>query len=263
MLNVTEESLFFIVVASSMLFLLFVSFFVAFVQLYRRKQMMADNQRKERERAFSEELIRSQLEIREGLMRQMSDELHDNIGQSLVVAKMQLNSIQKEAESQQAVAANELIGRALQDLRNMSKTLNGQYILREGIVEALKKEIAYIDSARQINCSLEGFLNMNSLPADHEIILFRCVQELLSNVIKHADASEIRIHLKETDKNLSVDVIDNGKGLPPNWEMSRGLGMDNLHKRVELMGGELKSKSSAAQGTHISIILPTQPIIEQ
>lgn len=256
MLNIPEESLFFFTVLSSALLLLFTSFFVAFIQLYRRRQMMAENQRKERERVFSEELIRSQLEIREGLMRQMSDELHDNIGQSLVVAKMQLNSMQKEADNEQITAANELIGRALQDLRNMSKTLNGEYILREGIVEALKKECNYIDSTRQIECTLEGFLDLNSLPADHAIILFRCVQEMLSNAIKHAEATKIQIHLEESDNCHCISVHDNGKGLPPNLEVTRGLGISNLHKRVELMGGALKIKSSSTLGTHISVILP-------
>src|SRR5690554_5683084 len=141
MVEIREDSLVFFLLMSTTLLLLLLGFFFAFIQLYRRRQLMYKTAQKEREQEFSRELMRAQLEIREQVMRQISEELHDNIGQSLIVAKMQLGLMDREQFPEQIDAANELLSRSLQDLRSISKTLNGDYILREGVDAALKNEV--------------------------------------------------------------------------------------------------------------------------
>src|SRR5690606_17829479 len=156
MVEVREDSLIFFLLMSTILLLLMLGFFFAFIQLYRRKQLLFKTAQKEREQEFSKELMRSQLEIREQVMHQISEELHDNIGQSLIVAKMQLSMIDREQFPEQIDAADELLSRSLQDLRTISKTLNGDYVIREGLYVALINEVKLINASQQLRCEIEG-----------------------------------------------------------------------------------------------------------
>src|SRR5690606_37149424 len=145
------------------------------------------------EQEFSQKLLRTQLELSEQVMRNISEEIHDNIGQTLTVAKLSLNAMSDNDYKEHARNAKELITRSLQDLRNLSKALNGDYILREGLQNALAREVDVINASGELNCVFEGEIPANWLTANSEIILFRCVQEALSNALKHASASCIKV----------------------------------------------------------------------
>lgn len=256
MLNISEDSLFFFVIMSSTLLLVLLGFFFAFIQLYRRKQLLFHTAQKQREQEYSEELMRTQLEIREQVMRQISEELHDNIGQSIIVAKMQLATLDKAYNPEQVKTADELLGRSLNDLRSISKVLNGQYILRAGFYEALKNEVRFINTAQKIDCTLTGDSPEYRLSANSEILLFRCIQEILGNAIKHAEASQVEIGISENNEALSIEISDNGKGLPIHWKAQKGLGIENLKKRIRLLNGTIDFQSKEGVGTKISINLP-------
>lgn len=256
---INDNSFFFIILMSTALLLVFVGFFIAFIQFYRRRQLEFQNEQNQREQAFSEELVRSQLEIREKVMRQISDELHDNIGQSLIVAKMQLSSLNPEKSTIQVVTAHEIIGRSLKDLRSISKTLNGNYILREGLYKALENEIRVINSSNKLECVIEGNRPNFHFSAKIEVIVFRCIQEVLSNAIKHSNAKQIVLRFGETQKTVILDIRDNGEGMPKDWKNRRGLGMDNIEKRVAMIGGKFKIESVKGNGTRIKFILPKIP----
>ena len=281
MVEVREDSLIFFLLMSTILLLLMLGFFFAFIQLYRRKQLLFKTAQKEREQEFSKELMRSQLEIREQVMHQISEELHDNIGQSLIVAKMQLGMIDREQFPEQIDAADELLSRSLQDLRSISKTLNGDYILREGIDAALKNEGKLINASQQVRCETEGSFNGAGFSPNVEIIVFRCIQEILSNAIKHSKADKINIRLSDQKERIEIEISDNGNGLPENMDKNEGLGLanlieisdngkgmpedrnqtdglglNNLTRRVALIGGNLIVNSKNGSGTKISINLP-------
>lgn len=256
MISISEESLFFFIVMSSGLLLIILGFFFAFIQLYQRRQFKFKMERQQREQEFAKELIYVQLEIREELMQKLSSEIHDNIGQSLVVAKLQLNSIIQEQNLERAGMVEELISRSISDLRNLSKTLNGEYILRAGIQDAIEKEVHLINQIKSLACTLEGEFPKNRLSPDSEIILFRCIQEILSNCIKHSGADQIAVRIVPNKHRLKLTVTDNGVGMPANWEKSKGLGIENIQKRVELLSGNVTISSPQHGGTKISIILP-------
>lgn len=256
MVEVREDSLFFFLLMSTILLLVMLGFFFAFIQLYRRRQLMYKAAKKEREQEFSKELVHSQLEIREKVMRQISEELHDNIGQSLIVAKMQLGMMDRHQFPEQIDAANELLSRSLQDIRSISKTLNGDYIIREGLYTALENEVKLINTSQQLSCKIEGYFPANCFSPNIEIIVFRCIQEVLSNAIKHSKSDKINIRITDQKETIQIDISDNGKGMPESSERTDGLGMSNLIKRVKLIDGELKVHSENGQGTKISINLP-------
>lgn len=255
MLSISADSLFFIVIMSSSLMLILLGFFFAFIQLYRRKQLLFQTKQKQREQEYTEELVRTQLEIREQVMRQISEELHDNIGQSLIVAKMQLNAMESSGSRKQLKTTDELLDRSIKDLRNISKSLNGDYILREGLINAIQREARFVSASGQISCEVNGSIPDQFINTNTETIVFRCVQEVLSNAIKHAQASKIAIDIEETNNQLAIKIADNGIGLPKNWGSKRGLGIDNLKKRVAMINGAVDITSKQDRGTEISIKL--------
>lgn len=260
MVEIQEDSLLFFLLMSTILLLVMLGFFFAFIQLYRRRQLMYKTAQKEREQEFAKALVHSQLEIRENVMRQISEELHDNIGQSLVVAKMQLSMMNRDQFPEQIDAANELLGRTLHDIRNMSKILNGDYVLRGGLSAAVKHELQLINSANKINCAIEGELSGNAFAPNEEIIVFRCIQEILGNAIKHANATEIFIRYSADSGSVTIEITDNGQGMPEQL-VSQGLGIGNLSRRIELLDGKLNVSSHSGGGTKISIVLPkNQPL---
>lgn len=256
MIELSGNDLIFFILTSSALLLILAGFFFIFIQLYQRKQFKFKMERKQREQEFAKELIHVQLEIREELMQKLSSEIHDNIGQSLVVAKLQLNSVIQEQSLEQAGMVEELISRSISDLRDLSKTLNGEYILRTGIHDAIEKEVHLIDQIQSLGCTLEGEFPKYFLSPDSEIILFRCIQETLSNCIKHSEANQIDVRIAPNKHELKLTVTDNGVGMPDNWEKNRGLGIENIRKRVELLNGKVSISNPHGGGTRISIILP-------
>ncbi len=243
-------------IAGLAMMLLLGFFFIAFFATYRKRQIEFKVQQENQKKAFSEELLRSQLEISEQVMRHISEEIHDNIGQSIIVAKMQLSLLKHPEFQPQLIAADDLLDRALRDMRSLSKTLNGQYISRQGINETLKNEINLINTSRKIKCELHGSFPPKLFDSNTEIIIFRCVQEAISNAIKYAKAEILRISISSPGQVLKIEISDDGCGLPANWKERKGLGLDNLDRRVRLIGGELKISSQKNVGTNISITLP-------
>src|SRR5690606_8232836 len=152
-MNINEGDVLFFTIMGTVLFVFMVGFFFAFVFMYRRRQLEFENERLKMEQEFSEELLRTQLELSERVMRNISEEIHDNIGQTLTVAKLSLNSMSDANYKELANNAKELITRSLQDLRNLSKTLNGDYILREGLQNAIAREVDVINTSGEVNCS--------------------------------------------------------------------------------------------------------------
>ncbi len=233
-----------------------VGFFVVFFVLYQKRQKESLLKQAKLKEAFSVELMNTQIELKEEVFKQISQEIHDNVGQSLTFAKMQLNYIQSDGDKEKAVSAKELITRSLSDLRDLSKSLNGTYILNEGLENAIQRELNYIKRTGEMKCELRNGHFTFQLDEGVEIILFRCVQECLSNAVKYSQASEIIVTIEQIDDRLLFTIADNGVGLPEDWRENTGVGMVSLKKRVELLQGELNIDSKPQKGTKISINLP-------
>ncbi len=255
-MNFADKDILFITVIAIMLLILMVVFFVLFVMQYRRRQLEFQSEKSSLEREYNEELLRTQLELSERVMQNISEEIHDNIGQSLTVAKMQMHDMNVDNFKDRSQAAKELITRSLKDLRNLSRTLNGEYILREGLSTSLAREVELINSGGSVRCTINGEVPFKCLDAHSEIILFRCAQEALSNALRHSGADQIDISIARAGPFLRVSVVDNGHGLPPENEIRKGLGMENMKKRIALLRGEVVLKSAPNMGTTVEIALP-------
>lgn len=257
-MDLQQADLAFIIIVSTLLLLALAMFIFIFVQFYTRRQRINERERHQRELEFAGELLRSQLEISEEVMRKLSAELHDNIGQTIIGATIQMDSINGENYQQQADTASQILRRTLEDLREISKTLNGEYILEEGLQSAVEREVHLLRNSKKLECRLEGLSLERVFSSDVEIVLFRCIQECLSNIIKHARATAVEIKVEQENDAISISISDNGVGLPSDWEDRKGLGTLNMNKRIGMVGGEIFRESSAESGTCITLAVPME-----
>jgi len=205
------------------------------------------------------ELYNNQQKVQEQTLNHVSQEIHDNVGQLLSLVRMQLNQVaEKEGTENQLITdAQENIGRAMRDLRDMARGMSSDRIRLLGLFGSVEQEAQRIQRSGscEVVTQCEGVVQ----PIDHqkELILFRVIQESLQNVFKHAGASRINIYFNYQPHLLQIEVQDNGKGFIPDKEHRRsGLGLMNMQHRVQLTGGELLLDSKEGEGTKVIISVP-------
>ncbi len=235
--------------------ILFVGFIILFVFRFRQKQKDHLAEKQQLQLLFNSELSRAQLELSEQVMRNISQEIHDNIGQSLMLAKMHLDRLDTNTIDQHIGPGRELVARSLNDLRNLSRSLNGSFILDLGLVKAVEREANLITQGGTITCTIDEINDHFSLGNQKEIILFRCIQELLSNAVRHSGCSEIRISFHSSENSQILMVTDNGKGIDLNPQ-NRGIGLESLSQRVKILGGQLSLNATPGGGTEVEITIP-------
>lgn len=251
-----------IVFIAGTLVLLLLSFsLVLFLVVYKRKQQMHLSEKLSLEHKYEQELLRSRLEVQEQSFKYFSEEIHDNVGQVLTLCKLQLHQLASFNSEQQSAEliqqSTELISKAISDLRSISHTLNGNFVGRLGLKEALEKELNYIKSGKKVAASLELSGDFCPLPQEKELLVFRIIQEALANIIKHAAAKSIQINLNYQEKFLTITIADDGIGFDQErLDSEPGLGLDNIRTRSRLLNGSLNIISKINQGTTLTLQIP-------
>ena len=207
---------------------------------------------------FQQTLLQSQLEIQEQTLKNISQEIHDNIGQMLSLAKLNLGTTEipeNETARQKVENAHRLVSKSIADLRNLSRSLNTDYVSEQGLQASIAFELELIGKSGQHKTALAVEGEPVKTDAQKELILFRMVQECFNNTIKHAQASQIDVGLKYEPGRLAVSILDNGQGFSP-AKTANGLGLRNLHNRAKLIGAEFSINSENGKGTLVLIQLP-------
>lgn len=207
---------------------------------------------------FEEEIIKSQLETQEQTLQNISWELHDNVGQLLSVAKMQLNILQPNVANEQQNILDEtsdIISRSLTEIRTLSKLLNPETVKNMGLEQAIELELHRFNRLNFLEADLE--INGIAKPINQkdEIILFRILQEFLSNTIKYARAKSLKVSLTYTDEALTIIAKDSGIGFNED-EVMKGSGLINMQSRAKLINTGFTLKSKKNQGVTLTLIYP-------
>ena len=171
----------FLIVFSIIAFALALTVILLFAIFQKRKNKLVRIQQ-ETENKFKEEIIETQIEIREETLRNISWELHDNIGQLLTLAKIQLNEADETCGN--VSEASETISECLKELRNLSKLINPDTFSSLTLIEALKMEIQRFNRMKYLETTLEYNQETFELNTKVETIIFRMLQEFFTNTIK-------------------------------------------------------------------------------
>jgi two-component system, NarL family, sensor kinase len=248
-----------VVIACIMLFLILAAIILRFLFMYQRRRLLQTKELEELRQQLTEQSLKSQVEIQEQTLHAISQEIHDNVGQVLSLAKVQVN-IMTEKDSMDLSLMEDVrdnIGKAMADLRDLARSLSSDRI-RSGILpELLAQEMARINKSGAIRAEIEVEGEVRELDPRKKLIVFRVVQETIQNCLKHAQATNISIRCVYYADCIEVAVRDNGKGFDPETAMgSAGMGLGNIRTRVLLIGGSSRIESRPQQGTHVFIKIP-------
>jgi signal transduction histidine kinase len=249
-----------IILGASLLLLLITLFIVMLVIAYLRRDLKHLKEKESMEADFEKQLLQSQLETQEETLNQLSTEIHDNVGQLLNSTKLLIGITQRTlSEYPDTLSlADETLGKAIQEIRSLSKSLNREWLEQFNFIENLEAEINRINAAKALQIKLTR-PEIVSLKANQQIILFRIVQEILQNAIKHAGAKFIAIQIKEEKAHLVIAISDDGKGFDE-ATVQKSVGILNIKHRSHLLGGHAQWKSSIGNGTRVTIQLPVNAI---
>lgn len=261
-----SQEIYFVTIIGIILGLLLVGFIVSILFLYQRRQQKHEQEMAIIKDRYEKEALRSQLEIQENTFKTIAQELHDNIGQMLSVAKLSLSALPIEsthAAFGQLKNSQEVLNKAIGDLSNLTKGLHTDRIAQVGLAESIRFEIYAIKKSGLVNArfSLEG--TEEEFNEQKAIFLFRIFQEAINNALKHAKATEILVTMKYLPTGFRLEVKDNGKGFNVAEKQGTatsysGVGLKSMFNRAQLIGATLKINSEPGKGTTLLIELPLQ-----
>jgi two-component system, NarL family, sensor kinase len=192
--------------------------------------------------------------------KRIARELHDGVGGLLSAAKMNFNVFYQDYETSPIFKNGmQLLDDAYNDLRQTAHNLLPEIVLKEGLVKAVHLYCTRISMGQDLIIDFQTFGELIRFNNDTELSLYRIIQELVHNIIKHARASKVLVQLGTQDNQFMIAVEDNGIGIPET-KMGTGMGMENLSARVAALGGEMEIDSRKNIGTTIYLEFDMQKL---
>lgn len=203
----------------------------------------------------------SMIEGQEAERKRIAQDLHDGLGGLLSSVKAQLNIIQHHVEKLESTnlyhKANTLIDTASGELRRIAYNMMPTSLSRLGLQAALEDLSASLQQEHGLRINLQIIGLNGRLDETSEIMIYRMIQELCNNIVKHADATKVLIQVNHVDHEVFLVVEDNGKGFDPaNPSVGNGIGMKSIESRVKFLNGTLDISSNAGSGTCVTINFP-------
>ncbi len=221
---------------------------------YRINQLHVINEAKTQ---FAQQLITSQ----EAERKRIAAELHDGLGQSLLVIKNRTIIGKKLAQDREKVSAqleeiSKATGQALEEVRSIAYNLRPYHLERLGLRESIEAMLEKIRTATELEINARVALFDEVFSKDDEVLFYRIIQECLNNVIKHANASAVELSIVQTESEVTARIQDNGRGFAASADLSGGFGLIGLSERVRMLGGTHSISSEAGKGTTVIVKIP-------
>jgi two-component system NarL family sensor kinase len=257
LLNITNNNItIFVSIAIAVMLLLIISFLLAFNTSQRKKFQYHQNLLHLKE-SQQNELIKAAVRSEEIERHRISEELHDEVGAILSATKLYLGNMHPEtlqkADAPLYTKSLELLDESIEKIRSISHNLHSAILKELGLNEAIKSFIQKISQSDNLKVTIE-LNNYISQNPDNDISVYRIIQELCNNIIKHSHATELNIRSNLRDGKLVFQIRHNGKGLTQQqfeklrYE-SKGLGLKNIQNRIILLKGEINFTSQGNNHT--------------
>jgi len=215
-------------------------------------------QQRRSQKLFRERLLAEITTLEKERARVASD-LHDELGPILLSIKYNMNSFDIRSGDDQEVLekTNKNIDIGIERIREISNDLLPAALLRKGLITALEESIENLKKKTDLTISLH-YEKLPEIAQDKIINIYRMVQEIIHNTIKHSKADKLFINLDAHDNKLEIVTVDNGMGFDHRSEIqeNKGLGLRNLFSRTEIMGGNMYLDSEAGKGVKYTFEIP-------
>ena len=230
-------------------------------KIAEHNKLLVEQRLVESEKNRKIEAMQSILKGQEDERKRIARELHDSVGSMLSTAKLQF-SILDTNEEENLEKATKLLDDACTEVRRISHNMMPESLLKFGLLAAIKDLAGKLDSSGGIQVDYQVYGEFPGLSAETELEVYRIVQELLNNVMKHSEATELMIQITSIEGSLNIMIEDNGKGFNTETVTERnGLGLKNLQLRTELLSGSINFDSQPGAGTTVMLDIPfTNPV---
>jgi signal transduction histidine kinase len=250
-----------LIIGGAAVFSVLVFFIIIFIVLYQKRYYKFLREKQQLQNSFQSEILKTQLETQENTFFQIGEEIHDNIGQLLSSTKMFLGVVEQSLPSNPdpLKRAQETLGKAIFEIRALSKSLNREWLNQFNLIQNLETEIDRINAANAFKIELHTSVRLLPLTPEAQVMLFRIIQEAMHNSLKHANARTIQIVIYLNDL-IRIAVVDDGKGFQTENTDLHGVGIINMKNRTRLLGGTIEWTSCENGGTEVQILLPIQAL---
>ena len=236
---------------------LVILFFIVFQK--RKNQLLIDKIMQQQ--AFEAELSNAQTEIQEQTLKNIGWELHDNVGQLLAAASMQMNILKTQVSDEvkeNFTEAASTVKQSLKEVRMLSRSLNNEVVLNIGFEQSIEnelnrlKKLKFATAELHVKGEIVPFKNTK-----HEIIIFRILQEFFSNTVKYSESKNLSVKLEYSKEHLCIVASDDGKGFAIET-VQKGSGLLNMKSRAELINAEYNLKSEVGEGVTLELKYPNK-----
>ena len=207
--NYNQITLFIIITTA--LILLLATLIITLLYIYQKRQLAYKHDLNSLKNDFENNLLKTQIEIQEHTFQNISREIHDNISLSLTLVKLNLNTlnwVNSEKASESIKSSVQILGSAITDLSNLSKSMSTELIMNLGLMKAIKNEVEKLKNLAHLNIDYEIKGEPIFMDSEKELIIFRIIQEAFNNILKHSKASKVWLVLNYSAHFLDVTIRD-------------------------------------------------------
>lgn len=202
--------------------------------------------------------LRAMIEGQEGERSRIARDLHDGLGIQLSRIKLFVEAHQEQLPLSVKEPLNQFLDEACTETRLISNNLRPYALSTFGLIPALEDLVQKLNLVNQTRLILEHYGEVPALDDESSVMLYRVVQELLNNALKHANAHTITVQLMASDETTLISVDDDGKGGDFENMPVRGNGIANINSRIAYLGGQVMWQSEDGKGTSVMISLPVK-----
>lgn len=236
-----------VLIAGIFIGIIIIYFFISIIGHQRRNQ------------ALYKSKILAEITTLEKERQRISADLHDELGPLLASVKFKMSSIdiQNEQDQISLEKADHTLDEVITRIRGIAYDLLPTTLLRKGLIEAMQESVERLNLSANLEIKF-AYADIPTLRQDKEVNLFRILQEIIHNTIKHAKATELKIEIRTEGPNIIVLTKDNGTGFDYASKSNKptGLGLRNLLSRTEVLGGNMFIESQPGKGTRYSFEIP-------
>jgi signal transduction histidine kinase len=269
-----------IIILFNIFLLAFIAAAITFVVQYKNKKRQSESQLAQQEIVHQKELLTTEMEIQAQTMQYIGREIHDNVGQKLTLASLYTQQLAYETikskltknrndEATDGLTTNdesktpdinekienigEIINQSLKELRQLSKSLTDNSIEKDSIAHLLQQEFERVKELRKFKVNLAITNEELNLSYQIKSVVLRVAQEFLQNSMKYANCKTLSISVTKFNQELKIVLSDDGVGFDVDTKKEGGIGLINMKKRVDLIGGRYLLQSIKNIGTTLTI----------
>lgn len=259
-----SEEIILTVLISTLLLLGFVLLAGYFFFQQQKKRFLHQTEVLELRESFNQTILQSKLEIQDRTLDHIAKELHANFSHLISLININLSVIlsQSSGEIRDHISETKLLAKELmQEVKTLSVSLNSDFIMKAGFIKAFENELSRLTKTKRYEVSylLSGV--PIHMPSGQEIVLYRLCQEILNNIVKHAKATKISVHLNYQSQMLHLSIGDDGIGFDKGQVFDNAVdlestGLLNMAGRAKLINAEFSLKTAPSEGTLVEIVIP-------